>query len=148
MEYERYEFEKGSSEFEYVFYSLGPKGRIKKVVNFEKIEDPGFRYNLSFTDWDEKLRQKSDEVVTNNQDRDKVLATVAVIAIDFILTHPDFIIIALGRTISRVRLYQMGITRVIDNLDPKFVIEGYLNNEWVSFEKGLNFEAFKLKIKS
>lgn len=148
MEYEKYEFVRGKDEFEYVFYSVGPKGRIKKVVGFQLFEDSKINYNLSFTDWDEQSGQKTDKVVTNNQDRDKVLATVAAIAVDFIIAHQEVLIFALGRTLSRVRLYQMGITRVIDNLDPKFVIEGYLIDEWMPFEKGLRYEAFRLKLNS
>jgi hypothetical protein len=148
MEYDRYEFVRGSNEFEYEFYSVGPKGRIKKIVRFQEIYAGGMHYNLWFTDWHEKTGQKSDDIVTNNKDRDKVLATVAAIAIDFIGIHPSVEIIAIGRTISRVRLYQILITRVIDKLDPTFVIEGWLNDEWLSFEKGLKYEAFKLKMKS
>lgn len=148
MDYDRYEFIKGPSEFEYEFYSVGPKGTIKKIVRFQKFNDWEMNYNISFTDWNEVTGQKSDDTVTNNGDKDKVLTTVGAIAVDFVATHPNLEIIAMGRTISRVRLYQMGITRIIDKLDPKFAIEGWNNEEWKSFEKGLKYEAFKLKIKS
>ncbi len=37
---------------DYVFFSTGPKGRIKKVVRFTKIEDDPDVYNLGFGDED------------------------------------------------------------------------------------------------
>jgi TRAP-type uncharacterized transport system substrate-binding protein len=74
-----------------------------------------------------------------------VLATVAATVIDFMEDHPDAIIIATGSTLSRTRLYQMGIAKVSDEINQGFEIQGYINNSWQPFQKGVNYSAFLLK---
>jgi hypothetical protein len=90
----------------YEFYSEGPQGRIKKSVVYSHIE--GNLYNLGFGDWNEELKGLDDSSRSNNGDRDKVLATVAYTALDFIGQFPDAQIFAEGSTSARTRLYQMG----------------------------------------
>lgn len=46
---------------------------------------------------------------TNNEDRQKVLATVADTVVDFLNNHRQAAIFAKGSTASRTRLYQMNI---------------------------------------
>jgi hypothetical protein len=62
---------------EYAFFSEGPKGRIKKIIKFMKIQDDPIVFNLAFGDEDPLTREVSDSVKTDNKDRDIVLATVA-----------------------------------------------------------------------
>jgi hypothetical protein len=70
-----------SDPYRYHFYSEGPQGRIKRAFIYAQIEDNLF--NLAFGDWDEDLRRIHDSTRSNNQDRDKVLATMAFTALDF-----------------------------------------------------------------
>lgn len=96
-----------SDPYLYHFYSEGPQGRIKKAVIYARIEDNLF--NLAFGDWNEESRRINDSNRSNNQDRDKVLATVAYTALDFTNRFPDVQVFAEGTTSARTRLYQMGI---------------------------------------
>ena len=61
---------------DYEFYSEGPRGRIKKVVSYRKISNDPITYNLAFGDKN-KDGVVSDTVISNNQDRDTILNTVA-----------------------------------------------------------------------
>ena len=75
MNLKRYDYV--TSDFQaYEFYSEGPKGEIRKLVIFDRISEiePPI-YNLAFGDVDEKGRL-DDTSVSNNKDRDIILATV------------------------------------------------------------------------
>ena len=79
------------------FDSTGPKGTFRKVVRYSEINLKGF-YNLGFGDQDEQTGYISDLTITNNEDSQKVLATVAATLYAFIETHPSASVIATGST--------------------------------------------------
>jgi hypothetical protein len=148
MQLEIYSFLKRPASYYYEFFSDGPNGNIKKVVEFYKLEEYEEEvYNLAFGDWDEKDHHFDDLAITNNSDRDKVLATVAATVMEFLQDHPKAIILARGSTKSRTRLYQMGIARLWDQISLLFEIQGNINSVWQPFQKGVNFDAFLLKVK-
>ena len=104
MHLERYEFTADNDRYE--FFSLGPKGEIKKAVFYQKVlraRRP--LYNLSFGDWNEEWNRIDDQVISNNGDRQKILATIAATVVHFMGRNPDAFILAMGRTPSRTRLY-------------------------------------------
>jgi hypothetical protein len=68
-------------------------------------------FNLFLGDWDEEINSANDFIVSNNQDSQKVLVTVAQIVLDFTKSYPNATIYANGNTPSRTRLYQMGISK-------------------------------------
>lgn len=129
----------------YKFLSEGPNGAIKKVVQYQKI-DEGI-YNLSFGDWNESEQSIDDSIRTNNKDRDKVLATVASTIMDFMKYHPEAIIAAKGSTPARTRLYQIGIANNWHSIKEKFYVEGLYNGKWEPFKSGRNYQAFSLQAK-
>lgn len=148
MQLEIYPFIKRHETYYYEFYSGGPKGRLKKVVEFYRVQ--GYEqkvFNLSFGDWNENTNHICDDVISNNADRDKVLATVAATVMEFIRDHPEAIIFVTGSTASRTRLYQMGIGRIWDEINQLFEIQGYLDDIWQPFQKAVNYNAFLLKAK-
>lgn len=103
MKNPRYPY-KSENHFEFFeFYSEGPKGVIKKVVEYQKTSDNNI-YNLAFGDFNEILNSIDDLSVTNNGDSSKVLATVASTVYAFIDKHPNAWVIATGSTSSRTRL--------------------------------------------
>src|SRR6185312_12300902 len=111
MHLEKYTAVKGDSDFYYEFYSEGPKGRIRKIVRLMSLTEYGNDYyNLYLGDWLEAEDRFSDTVVSNNMDREKILATVAAIVVDFTAAIPHAVIFAEGNTALRNRLYQMGIS--------------------------------------
>src|SRR5690349_16600452 len=83
----------------YEFLSSGPKGTIKKVVAYQRLQDNIF--NIAFGDWNEDTQTISDTIRSNNDDLQKVLATVASTVVDFVKHHPECIIYASGSTKAR-----------------------------------------------
>lgn len=75
MNYPSYKYVTEESYFSFEFVSVGVKGKIKKVVQYTEMSVKGF-YNLGFGDYNEETKEIDDEVVTNNGDGLKVLATV------------------------------------------------------------------------
>lgn len=146
MKIATYTFVKRPESYYYEFYSEGPNGNIKKVVEYFRLQELETEvFNLAFGDWDEDHHRINDLSISNNADRDKILATVAATVTDFMVDHPDAIIIAAGSTSSRTRLYQMGIAKVFDEISQSFEIQGYINNSWRPFQRGVNYSAFLLK---
>lgn len=142
MNEESYQFQKEPEIYYYEFCSEGPNGRIRKVVQFQQIAADEGVYNLGFGDIDPSSGEIDDLSVSNNQDTKKVLATVAKTVVVFIEQHPKAIVMAKGSTPARTRLYQMGIAQFWDEIHDLFEVKGFIDNEWHSFEKGKNFEAF------
>lgn len=93
----------------YEFVSEGPKGSIKKIVEYTETATENV-YNLGFGDYDESTKSINDLSVTNNSDSLKVLATVASTVYAFMEKHPNSYILATGSTNVRTRLYRIGIT--------------------------------------
>lgn len=127
------------------FLSCGPKGTIKKVVQYIQIGE-NF-YNLGFGDWDEETQIIRDDIRTNNNDREKVLATIAFTVFEFMAYHRYAIIFAEGSTPAKTRLYQMGISNNWAQIGQMFDVQGYFNGDWEPFRKGKNYQAFSLRAK-
>ena len=131
---------------DYEFYSKGPKGTVKKVVRYRKIEDDPITYNLAFGD-EINGDEISDTVITNNQDRDLVLSSVISTIHTFCDCFGNHFIYAEGSTAGRTRLYQMAISRLWNEINPGFMVWGYRQNAWYEFEVNVNYEAFLAKRK-
>ncbi len=145
MNLKKYSVVTDSNHVVYEFLSEGPNGTIKKVVFYQQIGDNLF--NLAFGDWDEDEQKINDRIKSNNSDRDKVLATVASTAVDFVKYHPAAVILAKGSTASRTRLYQMGIIANREEIDRLFDLEASYGNAWEPFRPGRNYDSFVLKAK-
>jgi hypothetical protein len=109
---------------EYVFFSEGPKGRIKKVVRFRKIDENPDIYNLGFGDKHEDTGELDGWIVTNNEDRNKVLATVAKTVVEFSNNYGNHYIYIKGSNSARTRLYQIGISIFIEEIITDFDVYG------------------------
>jgi hypothetical protein len=142
MNVNRYSLISNSNHDAFEFYSEGPKGMIKKVIEYTEIDEN--IYNLAFGDWNEEEQKIDDKIRTNNDDRDKVLATVAWSIIDFINFHPVASVFFQGSTSSRTRLYQMKIAEDLENYSELFEIFGHFKNDWEPFQKNKNYKALML----
>jgi hypothetical protein len=98
--------------------------------------------------WLKKTDKVNYDIITNNGDRDKILATVAASVHTFFSKYPDDAIHLTGNTPSRTRLYQMAIATHFDELSLDFHIFGKLNEKVLRFEKGVNYEAFFIILKN
>lgn len=148
MKEEKYTFTRQCASFYYEFQSVGPRGVIRKVVNFLLVEEePQKIFNLGFGDWDEFSNNINDSIATSNQDRQKVLMTVAATVLDFTEEQRDAWIFIRGSTDSRTRLYQMGIGSFWNEIENQFIVLGFKDGKWMSFVAGVNFESFLIRRK-
>jgi hypothetical protein len=147
MRLDQYESKSNKNQTIFNFISEGSKGQILKSVRFVKIK--GFRnvYNLAFGDKQKGSNRIDDRVVSNNKDRDKVLATVASTVIIFTNRYPNASIFFRGSNDVRTRLYQIAIGKYFDELSENFDIQGYLDKYWLPYEKNVNYSAFLISRK-
>ncbi|MBO9563945.1 MAG: hypothetical protein J7621_14275 [Niastella sp.] len=114
MNLDRYEFSVGRNFLDFEFCSEGPNGKIVKVIRFTPQNANGITYfSLGFGDVNEEANRIDDQSISNNQDRTKILATVAYAVLEFTSYFTDVMIHAKGSTPARTRLYQMGIPPIL-----------------------------------
>jgi hypothetical protein len=143
MEMSGYEVEKDKKDFIYWFYSEGPRGRIRKIVKFQRTPELGGNvFNLAFGDFEESTGRMDDQTVSNNSDHLKVLHTVAKVVLEFINFWPNAIIWVKGSTSSRTRLYQMGISSFWIEITREFEVYGKTGQDWMPFKRGANYKEF------
>lgn len=106
-------------------------------------------YNLGFGDYNPDTRTIDDEIITNNGDSLKVLATVASTVYAFTEKYPDALVFATGSNNIRTRLYRMGISNHLEEIKTDFEVFGLRidNNSWEEFIIGEDYEAFIVKRK-
>lgn len=146
MKYERYEINAEPCLTIYEFVSDGPKGKIVKLVEYNKTGVDGV-YNLGFGDKDLITGKMNDNVVTDNGDSTKVLATVASTVFTFFNKYPNAWIYATGSSRSRTRLYRMGISNNLTEISQVFDVYGLIGDAWYEFEKNTEYDAFMIKRK-
>lgn len=142
----RYEYSSESEAELFKFTSEGTKGSIKKLVIYSQMI-PDDVYNLAFGDYNEETESIDDTVATNNNDSQKVLATVASTLYVFTDKHPNVWVFAKGSNDVRTRLYRIGITANLEEIREDFEVYGLIENDWEKFEKGKNYEAFLVRRK-
>ena len=116
MKLPRYELKAEKSLMVFEFISEGTKGQIPKLIKYS-VTNLKDTYNLAFGDKNPETGEIDDNVVSNNGDSEKVLATVVATVYAFSDKYPDSWIFATGSTKARTRLYRMGITRYIDEIE-------------------------------
>jgi len=127
----------------YEFTSEGPNGSIQKMVEYSETGTENI-YNLAFGDYNFETKKIDDLSITNNGDSLKVLATVASTVYAFTEKYPQAWIFATGSTTVRTRLYRMGITNNLAEINEDFKVYGLTINEniWEEFVIGEDYEAF------
>lgn len=128
------------------FTSEGPNGKIPKLIRFTEMDVKDI-FNLAFGDKKSGTNEIDDEVISNNGDSRKVLATVANAVDIFTREYPSTWIYATGSTQSRNRLYQMSINKYLHEIITNFEVYGLVNKEWQKFRRGIVYEAFLIKRK-
>lgn len=122
MDHNRYtDLSISSDLMEFRFTSTGPKGQIKKLVQFKKIS-PNI-YNLAFGNENED-GTIDDEDESNNGDIVRVLATVASTVYIFTEFYPDMGVFFSGSTDQRTKVYKYALARNYLELRKSFFIEG------------------------
>lgn len=128
----------------YEFESIG-KGRVKKIVELEPMEDPTI-FNLAMGDDIGGFIRYDNR--TKNNDLDKVMETVATIVQDFTLANPGISVFVTGNQPVKTRLYQMYLSNNLDAVLKHFKVSG-LNPErtFEVFTKDKNYAGFLVKRK-
>jgi len=148
MKYSRYNYstEKESTIFE--FTSIGNKGHVKKLVQYTEMNIEQY-YNLGFGDYNEESGEIDDEIITNNGDSLKILATVVSTIYAFTAKYPKAYVYATGSNDVRTRLYRMGITINLEELKDDFYVYGLkINNSFEAFIPGEDYLGFLVKRKN
>lgn len=149
MYLDKYPFVKIQEYHRYEFNSKGPKGTNRKIVEYDSIYLQPFPiFNLCFGDLNALTDELDDIIVTNNNDRKKILSTVAATVLELIRERPDAIIRAKGSTPAGTRLYQMGIGLIWDEIKEEMDLFGQIKGRWHKFTKGINYDALTLAPKS
>jgi hypothetical protein len=123
MQLDQYVFITSDTSLKYIFISEGTQGKVTKVVQFRLINQQYNVYNLAFGDWDSE-KKIDDLAITNNNDRDKILATLASIVVHFSNQFPRALVFAQGSTPARTRLYRIGITLNYEEISEIFEVFG------------------------
>ncbi len=146
MKLDRYELKSDDQFTTFDFLSEGPKGKIEKIVQFTLISDDNL-YNLAFGDRNYLTGQIDDKVVTDNEDSEKVLASVVAAIYSFCEKIPNALVYATGSTAARTRLYRMGINKYYDIVVDDFLVFGQSEGEWEKYVKGKDYQAFVVQRK-
>ncbi|WP_158800146.1 hypothetical protein [Pedobacter sp. L105] len=148
MNLERYAYFVSDDFKNYAFYSSGPKGHLKKTVRFHQVSYLNETvYNLGFGDEDAVTGKIDDRAISNNEDKDLVLATVASIINEFCAHYMKYFILIVGSTPSRTRLYQMAASRLLEHMKLDYNILGLKDDQWTHFERKKNYTGFLVKKK-
>ena len=104
-------------------------------------------YNLAFGDKHINTGMLDDQIITDNGDSEKVLATVVSAIYAFADRYPECWIYATGSNAARTRLYRMGINKYFEIVIADFEIMGESRNEWEWYEYGKDYQAFAVRRK-
>lgn len=129
------------------FISEGHKGNILKRIEFAPTQWPTI-YNLAFGDI-KGNGDLDDMAISNNGDRNKILATILKVVCAYTDVFPERWIFFEGSTAHRTRLYRMAITLHLEELSKMFEIlaDASGRGEFALFQKGLSVKAFLVKRK-
>ena len=146
MQKEKYELSSDPDVTIFRFVSKGPKGEIPKLIMYQKTTINNV-YNLAFGDWNVETSEIDDKAISNNNDSEKILATVASTVLSFTYKYPKSMVLVKGSTESRTRLYRIGISNNFEEINQNFDILGYREETWQPFNKNTDYEAFLVERK-
>jgi hypothetical protein len=133
------EADKNLSIFEFI--SDGKNGRFELTIQYSETNIRSI-FNLGFGAINKVTGIIDDTIILNNGDTQKILRTVASSIYAFIDKYPNVAILIKGSTLARTRLYRMGITLNLAEIQSDFEVLGFKNSKWQPFNKNETYEAF------
>ena len=129
------------------FVSTGKSGEFLKRIVFMRTEIEGV-YNLAFGDVMEN-GELDDYSITDNGDRNKILATVFDVVNTYTVRYPERMIYFRGSTKERTRLYRIAIGLNFEELSKFFDIYAEIEGDdrFTPFRKNMEIDAFLIKRK-
>jgi hypothetical protein len=88
-----------------------------------------------------------DQIVSDNGDMAKILATIFKIAHRYLSDNPNHLLYFKGNTSARNRLYRMAINQAQEELSSYFAMFGSHHGAWEQFEPNRPYEAFLIRNK-
>lgn len=155
MNYQKYEISQNEDSTIFEFVSIGANGSIIKAIKFTKTNNQ-FIYNLGFGNKIQSSETNKfridDLAISNNGDRDVILATIANAVFVFTRKYPEMYVYFKGTSSSRTRLYRMVISNNFKELSAVFSIFGIITNSIgkeivVAFDVDIDFIGFLIKRK-
>lgn len=146
MKLPSYHLKSNYSLMTFEFTSKGTKGEIQKIIQFQQTEIKEL-YNLAFGDKNLTTGEINDVIISNNGDLKQILATVLSSLNIFTDQYPQNWVYISGSTQSRTRLYQIGISLYIDEIEEIYLVWGNINDSWERFIKNKNYDGFLIKRK-
>ena len=146
MRDEGYDYVIDASFTSYEFESEGPKGIITKLIKYTEIDGKGF-FNLGFGDKIDGEDDFDDTIITDNKDSMRILATVAATVSHFLEHYPSAYVYATGSNKARTRLYRIGLSNNLEQIEEDFLLLGNINDKWEKFKKNRDYSAFLIKKK-
>ncbi|OQP58308.1 hypothetical protein A3860_07470 [Niastella vici] len=142
--YSDYNFTEDYSVFN--FMSIGKNGAIPKRITFTATELENV-FNLAFGDVDEN-GELDDCNISDNGDRNKILATVFTVVDIYTKKYPKRWILFSGSTRERTRLYRMAVGLNLEELSLIFEIYAFVEQELILFAKNMEINSFVIKRKN
>ncbi|WP_026063337.1 DUF6934 family protein [Pedobacter arcticus] len=146
MKLPKYPLASSDKMMTFEFVSESNKNVIPKLVRYQETNLKGL-YNLAFGDKNFQTGEIDDKAISNNGDSEKVLATVVATVYAFTDKYPKSWIYATGSTKARTRLYRMGISKYLKEIQSDFEILGETASEWKEFEIGKEYDGFLVRRK-
>lgn len=136
-----YDFDttKERKDYQFHFVSVGLR-IIPKIIIFERIYEPDI-FNLILAD---RLPNGNIDILTvsDNGDRDKILATVVRALITFFEQQPDAWVLFTGSTPARTRLYRIAISLELDQASEQFDVYGVCGGQLERFQANRPYDKF------
>lgn len=124
------------------FISIGPKGRIEKLIKYETISDEF--YNLGFGDRKGNSWLIDDKVMSDNGDIKKVIRTVIHTIPIFFSKYPFYGLLFSGSNKKRTRTYALIIERYLDEFTKEYNIFGGKEDIIEEFRKRQKYDFFMI----
>lgn len=133
------------------FFSEGPNGKFELRTFITRVKDDPRQdlFNVGFGVWYPEKQKVDDKIQTRNEDMRLILGTIAAISLDFLQKYPFAYLYAEGSTLTRTRLYQREISKILDELPEDLNLHGLVKTDdigFVKFRKGINFDGFLLSL--
>lgn len=147
MKYESYDAVRVADDLSFFeFISNGRHGKFDKRIVFQRTEVDNI-YNLAFGNISTNGKL-DDYSITDNGDRNKILATIAKAVDNYTKRYPGRSLYFKGNNQQRTRLYRMAIGLNLDELSLTYDIYARVGNEFIPFGRNLDARAFLIKRKS
>lgn len=123
MNQPRYPVQGSHDRLQFEFISEGTKGQIAKRVEYTYVPEYGF-WNLGFGDYNPATGNIDDQIVSDNGDGRKVLATVVFTLNEFLALNPHSTVFFSGSTDQRTRVYGWAIVQYWQDIFDELIVYG------------------------